>query len=87
MIEKIGFPLVLFAMLTIVLVETNIMTSGTIITIGLNLALALVLIQILALLYGFSKSLKILNKAQRHPLYSPARESSIHAQLRSTKNK
>ena len=80
MIEKIGFPLVLFAMLTIVLVETNIMTSGTIITIGLNLALALVLTQILALLYGFSKSLKILNKTRRHPLYSPAREASIHAQ-------
>ena len=80
MIEKIGFPLVLFAMLAIVLVETNIMTSGIIITIGLNLALALVLIQILALLYGFSKSLKILNKTRRHPLYSPAREASIHAQ-------
>jgi len=80
MIEKIGFPLVLFAMLTIVLVETNIMTSGTIITVGLNLALALVLTQILALLYGFSKSLKILNKTRRHPLYSPAREASIHAQ-------
>ena len=80
MIEKIGFPLVLFAMLTIVLVETNIMTSGTIITIGLNLALALVLTQILALLYGFSKSLKILNKTRRHPLYSPAKEASMHAQ-------
>ncbi|MCD4766067.1 MAG: hypothetical protein K8R06_02550 [Methanosarcinales archaeon] len=80
MIEKIGFPLVLFAMLTIVLVETNIMTSGTIITVGLNLALALVLTQILALLYGFSKSLKILNKTRRHPLYSPAREASTHAQ-------
>ena len=80
MIEKIGFPLVLFAMLTIVLVETNIMTSGIIIKIGLNLALALVLTQILALLYGFSKSLKILNKTRRHPLYSPAREASIHAQ-------
>ncbi|MBC2697532.1 MAG: hypothetical protein HF976_03510 [ANME-2 cluster archaeon] len=80
MIEKIGFPLVLFAMLTIVLVETNIMTSGTLITVGLNLALALVLTQILALLYGFSKSLKILNKTRRHPLYSPAREASIHAQ-------
>jgi len=80
MIEKIGFPLVLFAMLTIVLVETNIMTSGTIITLGLNLALALVLTQILALLYGFSKSLKILNKTRRHPLYSPAREASTHAQ-------
>jgi hypothetical protein len=79
-IEKIGFPLVLFAMLTIVLVETNIMTSGTIITVGLNLALALVLTQILALLYGFSKSLKILNKTRRHPLYSPAREASTHAQ-------
>ena len=79
MIEKIGFPLVLFAMLTIVLVETNIMTSGTIIAIGLNLALALVLTQILALLYGFSKSLKILNKTRRHPLYSPAKEASIHA--------
>jgi len=78
MIEKIGFPLVLFAMLVIVLVETNIMTSGTIITIGLNLALALVLTQILALLYGFSKSLKILNKTRRHPLYSPAKEASIH---------
>ncbi len=85
MIEKIGFPLVLFAMLSIVLVETNIMTSGTIITIGLNLALALVLTQILALLYGFSKSLKILNKTRRHPLYSPAREASINAQLRSLK--
>jgi hypothetical protein len=85
MIEKIGFPLVLFAMLIIVLVETNIMTSGIIITIGLNLALALVLTQILALLYGFSKSLKILNKTRRHPLFSPAREASIHAQLRSLK--
>ena len=83
MIEKIGFPLVLFAMLVIVLVETNIMTSGIIITIGLNLAL--VLTQILALLYGFSKSLKIMNKTRRHPLYSPAREASIHAQLRSLK--
>jgi len=80
MIEKIGFPLVLFAMLTIVLVETNIMTSGTIITVALKLALALVLTQILALLYGFSKSLKILNKTRRHPLYSPAREASTHAQ-------
>ena len=80
MIEKIGFPLVLFAMLTIVLVETNIMTSGTIIAIGLNLALALVLTQILALLYGFSKSLKILNKTRRHPLYSPAKEASMHEQ-------
>lgn len=80
MIEKIGFPLVLFAMLAIVLVETNIMTSGIIITIGLNLALALVLTQILALLYGFSKSLKILNKTRRHPLYSPAREAPIPAQ-------
>ena len=80
MIEKFGFPLVLFAMLTIVLVETNIMTSGTIITIGLNLALALVLTQILALLYGFSKSLKILKKTRRHPLYSPAKEESIHVQ-------
>ncbi len=85
MIEKIGFPLVLFAMLAIVLVETNIMTSGIIITIGLNLALALVLTQILALLYGFSKSLKILNKTRRHSLYSPAREASINAQLRSLK--
>ena len=82
MIEKIGFPLVLIAMLTIVLVETNIMTSGTFITIGLNLALALVLIQIIALLYGFSKTLKILQKTQRHPLYSPAREASIHAQIK-----
>jgi hypothetical protein len=80
MIEKIGFPLVLFAMLAIVLVETNIMTSGIIITIGLNLALALVLTQILALLYGFSKSLKILNKTRRHPLYSPAKKASIPAQ-------
>lgn len=80
MIEKIGFPLVLFAMLIIVLVETNIMTSGTIVAIGLNLALALVLTQILALLYGFSKSLKMLNKTRRHPLYSPAKEASTQVQ-------
>jgi hypothetical protein len=82
MIEKIGFPLVLFAMLTIVLVETNLMTSGTIITIGLNLALAIVLTQIIALIYGFSKTLKMLRKTQSYPLYSPAREASIHAQIK-----
>ncbi len=77
MIEKIGFPLVLFSMLTIVLVETGIWTSGIVITIGLNLAMLLVLIQIIAILYGFTKSLTIFNKAQRHPHYSTARTASI----------
>jgi len=77
MIEKIGFPLVLFSMLTIVLVETGILTGGIIITIGLNLAMLLVLIQIIAILYGFTKSLAIFNKVQRHKLYSTARTASI----------
>jgi hypothetical protein len=65
-------------MLTIVLVETGIWTSGIVITIGLNLAMLLVLIQIIAILYGFTKSLTIFNKAQRHPHYSTARTASIN---------
>ena len=77
MIEKIGFPLVLSAMLTFVVVETGILTTGIIITIGMNLAMLLVLIQIIAILYGFTKSLAMFNKAQRHPLYSTARTASI----------
>ncbi|MDW7777220.1 MAG: hypothetical protein SCH39_12920 [Methanosarcinales archaeon] len=80
MIERFGYPLVLFSMLSIVLVETNILTTGMIITIGLNVAMILVFLQTIALLYGFIKSLVIYYKAERYPLYSSIRAVLIKEQ-------
>ncbi|MDP3104353.1 MAG: hypothetical protein Q8M95_07080 [Candidatus Methanoperedens sp.] len=80
MIEKIGYPLVLISMLTIVLVETNILTTGIFITIGLNIAMVLVLFLTLALLHGSAKSLMMFYMIERHPLYSPIRAGWINEQ-------
>lgn len=77
MIERAGIPVVLVSLLTFALVETGLMTSGILITIGLNVALLLVVVQIIAMLYGFTKSLIIFNKTEQSPLYSPARASLI----------
>lgn len=87
MIERIGYPLVLISMLTIVLVETNILTTGIIITIGLNIAMALVLFLTLALLYGFANSLMMFYMIERHPLYSPVRAAWINQQNKRIKMK
>ena len=82
MIERIGFPLVLFSMLTIVLVETNIWTTGIIITIGLNVAMVLVLFQTIGLFYGFTKSVIVFYRSERYPLYSPMRVATIQSKLK-----
>jgi len=87
MIERIGYPLVLVSMLTIVLVETNILTTGIIITIGLNIAMALVLFLTIALLLGFTESLMMFYKIERHPLYSPIRAAWISEQNKRIKMK
>ncbi len=68
-IKKIGFPLVLISMLSIVVVEIGV--GGIVATIGLNIVILLILIQVIAMLYGFAKSLVIFYKSERHPLYSP----------------
>jgi hypothetical protein len=86
MIERFGYPLILFSMLTIVLYETNILTTGIIITLGLNIAMLLVLFQLIALLYGFTKSLVTLYKIECYPLYSPIRDVAITEQQKSMKN-
>lgn len=80
MIERLGYPLVLFSMLIIVLVETNIMTTGILITIGLNIAMFIVFLQTIALLYGFTKSMIMFYKIERYPLYSPIRIAWINTQ-------
>jgi hypothetical protein len=80
MIERIGYPLVLFSMLTIVLVETGVLTTGIVITIGLNIAMIMVVLQAIALLYGFAKSLILFYKMEQHPLFSPIRIVWINAQ-------
>jgi hypothetical protein len=80
MIERFGYPLILFSMLTIILYETDILTTGIIITVGLNIAMLLVLFQIIALLYGFTKSLITLYKIESYPLYSPIRDIAITEQ-------
>ncbi|MCD4841909.1 MAG: hypothetical protein K8R08_07905 [Methanosarcinales archaeon] len=85
MIERFGYPLILFSMLTIVLYETNILTTGIIITLGLNIAMLLVLFQLIALLYGFTKSLVTLYKIECYPLYSPIRDVAITEQQKSMK--
>lgn len=87
MIERVGYPLVLISMLTIVLVETNILTTGIIITIGLNIAMALVLFLTLALLHGFANSLMMFYTIERHPLYSPVRAAWINQQNKRIKMK
>ncbi|MBW6519226.1 MAG: hypothetical protein K0A89_12100 [ANME-2 cluster archaeon] len=80
MIERIGTYVVLISLLTFVLVETNILTTGVIITIGLNVAMLLVAAQFLALLLGIKRSLGIFNKMEQSPLYSPVREGLIFSQ-------
>ena len=87
MIERIGYPLVLVSMLTIVLVETNILTTGIIITIGLNIAMALVFFLTIALLLGFTESLMMFYKIERYPLYSPIRAAWISEQNKRIKIK
>lgn len=79
MMERIGTPIVLISLLTLVLVETNILTTGIIITIGLNIVLLLIVIQILAMLLGIRKSLVIFYRMEKSPLYSPAREELIRS--------
>jgi len=83
-IKKIGFPLVLISMLTIVVVEIGVF-SGIVVTIGLNIVMFLILIQIIAMLYGFAKSLVIFHKSEQHPLYSPVRIARIEEQSESVK--
>ena len=82
-IKQIGFLAVLFPMLTLALIETGTLTSGIIITAGLNFIILLLLAQIVALMYGFTKSLAILYKSERHPLYSPERTAMISTQSES----
>jgi|GEM_PF-2423207 len=78
-IKKIGFPLVLISMLTIVLVEIGVL-NGIVATIGLNIVMFLILIQIIAMLYGFAKSLVIFHNSEQHPMYSPVRTAKIEEQ-------
>lgn len=80
-IKKVGFPLVLVSMLAIVVAEIGV--GGIVVTIGLNIVMLLILIQIIAMLYGFSKSLVIFHKSEQHPLYSPARIATIEEQSES----
>ncbi|MCL7415478.1 MAG: hypothetical protein M8349_05385 [ANME-2 cluster archaeon] len=86
MIERIGTPIVLVSLLTFVLVETNLLTTGIIITIGLNVAILLVVVQILALLLGISRSLVVFHKREKSPLYSPVREAFIHSNKEKQEN-
>jgi len=85
MIERLVYPLVLFSMLSIVFVETNILKTGMIITIGINIAMIVVFLQTIALLYGFIKSLVIFYKSERYPLYSPIRTALIKEQQTTVK--
>ena len=72
--------MVLFSMLTIVLVETGLLTTGIVITIGRNIARIMVVLQAIALLYGFVKSFILFYHMERHPLFSPIRIAWINAQ-------
>ena len=72
-LRPLGIVLVIIAQLTFVLVYSGIMKHGIIITLGLNIAMLLVLVQILAMVNGLRKSAFDSYFVRLHPLYDPDR--------------
>ena len=72
-LKPLGIVLVAISLLTFVLVYTGIMTHGIIITIGLNVAMLLVLVQIIAMIIGLKGPLCDFYRMRIHPLYNPER--------------
>lgn len=72
-LRPLGIVLVIIAQLTFVLVYSGIMKHGIIITLGLNVAMLLVLVQILAMVNGLRKSAFDSYFVRLHPLYDPDR--------------
>ena len=72
-LKSLGIVLVAISLLTFVLVYTGIMKHGIIITIGLNVAMLLVLVQIIAMLIGLKRPVYDFYLMRIHPLYDPER--------------
>ena len=72
-LRPLGIVLVIISQLTFVLVYSGIMKHGIIITLGLNIAMLLVLVQILAMVNGLRKSAFDSYFVRLHPLYDPDR--------------
>ena len=72
-LKPLGIVLVAISLLTFVFVYTGIMTQGIIITIGLNVAMLLVLVQIIAMIVGLKGPLYDFYRMRIHPLYDPER--------------
>ncbi len=72
-LRPLGIVLVIISQLTFVLVYSGIMKHGIVITLGLNIAMLLVLVQILAMVNGLRKSAFDSYFVRLHPLYDPDR--------------
>lgn len=72
-LKPLGIVLVAISLLTFVLVYTGIMKHGIIITIGLNVAMLLVLVQIIAMIIGLKRPVYDFYLMKIHPLYDPER--------------
>lgn len=72
-LKSLGIVLVAISLLTFVLIYTGIMKHGIIITIGLNVAMFLVLVQIIAMIVGLKGPLCDFYRMRIHPLYDPER--------------
>jgi len=73
-LRPFGIVLVVISQLTFALVYSGLMKHGIIITLGLNIAMLLVLVQILAMLNGLKKSAFDSYFVRLHPLYNPDRK-------------
>ncbi|MCL7411300.1 MAG: hypothetical protein M8350_05770 [Methanosarcinaceae archaeon] len=72
-LKPLGIVFVTISLLTFVLIYTGIMKHGIIITIGLNVAMLLVLVQIIAMIIGLKGPLCDFYRMRIHPLYDPER--------------
>lgn len=72
-LRPLGIVLVVISQLTFALVYSGIMKHGIIITLGLNIAMLLVFVQILAMVRGLRKSAFDSYFVRLHPLYDPDR--------------
>lgn len=72
-LRPLGIVLVVISQLTFVLVYSGIMKHGIIIALGLNIAMLLVFVQILAMLKGLKRSAFDSYFVRLHPLYDPDR--------------
>lgn len=72
-LKPLGIVFVAISLLTFVLIYTGIMKHGIIITIGLNVAMLLVLVQIIAMIIGIKRPIYDFYLMRIHPLYDPER--------------